>query len=289
MTLEYRQPQPPEGINTSNEHPLKEFVLLLAAVLLFIVVIVVSFGFAAHLLAPFIPFSAEQRVANLLVSQFNDERVAPDDSAMTRYLQGLAERVALAQELPDGMTITVHYIDDEAVNAFATLGGHLFFFRGLLQNIPNENALAMVMAHEVAHVKYRHPIKSLGRGVVTGTAIAVVSSAAGGSVVGEVLGGTGLLTALKFSREQEKQADEVAMQALARLYGHVGGADLLFSLLQQLHKHEGEPPEFFSSHPLTVNRIENIGATASRRSWPVTGVITPLPSVFGDWLVHSGE
>ncbi len=287
MSLEYKQVQPPEGINTSNEHPLKEFGLLLAAVVLFIVVIVVSLGLAAHLLAPFIPFSAEQKMANMFVSQLKDEHVTPDETAMTGYLQSLAERVAVAEGLPEGMTITVHYINDETVNAFATLGGHLFFFRGLLQNVPNENALAMVMAHEIAHVKYRHPIKSLGRGVITGTAIAVVSSAAGASIMSDVLGGAGLLTALKFSREQEQQSDETALQALARLYGHVAGADVLFNVLEQLHEHGGQPPEFFSSHPQTANRIESIAAMASQHNWPTTGVITPLPPEFGDWLKQS--
>ncbi len=284
MTLEYRQVQPPEGINSSKEHPLKEFGLLLAAVFLFIVVVIVSLGLAAHLLAPFIPFSAEQKMADMFVSQFKDEHVAPDDAAMTRYLQTLAQRVAMAERLPDGMTITVHYINDETVNAFATLGGHLFFFRGLLQKMPDENALAMVMAHEIAHVKYRHPIRSLGRGVITGTAIAVVSSAAGGSIVGDVLGSTGLLTALKFSRDQEQQSDETALQALAQLYGHGAGADTLFNVLEQLQEAGGQPPEFFNSHPQMANRIENIAAMANKQNWPTTGTITPLPPEFGGWL-----
>lgn len=286
MTLEYRQVQPPEGINTSKEHPLKEFGLLLAAVLLFVVVVTVSLGLAAHLLAPFIPFSAEQKMADLFASQMKEKAVAPDDAAVTRYLQTLAERVAVAEGLPDEMTITVHYINDETVNAFATLGGHLFFFRGLLQNIPNENALAMVMAHEIAHVKYRHPIKSLGRGVIMGSAIAVVSSAAGGTIVADVLGNTGLLTALKFSRDQEQQSDEAALQVLAQFYGHVAGADTLFNVLEQQQEAGGQPPEFFSSHPHTVNRIENIAAMANRQGWPTTGAVTPLPAEFGGWLKH---
>ena len=284
MTLEYKQVQPPEGINTSKEHPLKEFSLLLAAILLFIVVTIVSLSFAAHLLAPFVPFSTEQKMADLFATQMKDDQIAPDDAAITAYLQSLAERVVVAQGLPDDMNIKVHYIDDETVNAFATLGGHVFFFRGLLENIPNENALAMVMAHEIAHVKYRHPIKSLGRAVITGTAIAVVSTAAGGNIIGDVLGETGLLTALKFNREQEQQSDQAAMQALAKLYGHVEGANTLFDVLEQAHKDDSQPPEFFSSHPHTDNRIENITAMASKHNWLTTGAITLLPMQFSVWL-----
>ncbi len=120
--------------------------------------------------------------------------------------------------------------------------------------------------------------------MITGTAIAVVSSAAGGSIVGDVLGGTGLLTALKFSRDQEQQSDETALQALAQLYGHVAGADTLFNVLEQLQEAGGQPPEFFNSHPQTANRIENIAAMANKQNWPITGTITPLPPEFGGWL-----
>lgn len=254
---------------------------------MFIVVTIVSLSFAAHLLAPFVPFSAEQKMADLFATQMKDDQISPDDAAITGYLQSLAERVVVAQGLPDEMNISVHYIDDETVNAFATLGGHVFFFRGLLENIPNENALVMVMAHEIAHVKYRHPIKSLGRAVITGTAIAVVSSAAGGSIIGDVLGETGLLTALKFSREQEQQSDEAALQTLTQLYGHVEGANTLFEVLEQAHKDDGQLPEFFSSHPHTDNRIEHIVAMANKNDWSSTGTIMPLPPQFSAWLAET--
>jgi predicted Zn-dependent protease len=281
--VEYKQVQPPEGINTSQEHPLKEFGLLLAGVLLFIVVAIASLSFAAHLLAPFIPFSAEQKMADMFSGQMKDKQIPQNAVAVTRYLQSLAERVAVAQGLPDEMRITVHYIDSDTVNAFATLGGHVFFFRGLLQKMPNENALAMVMAHEIAHVKYRHPIKSLGRAVIAGTAIAVVSGAAGGDIVGDVLGETGLLTALKFSREQEQQSDEAALQSLVQLYGHVAEANTLFDMLEA-DEAEGQPPEFFSSHPHTEHRLENITVMASNHHWPTTGAITPVPPQFSHWF-----
>ncbi len=211
------------------------------------------------------------------------------DSDTTRYLQSLADRLAEAQQLPEEMTITVHYIADDTVNAFATLGGHVFFFRGLLESVPNENALAMVMAHEIAHIKHRHPIKSLGRAVVVGTATAVVSSAVGGNIASQVLGNTGLLTALKFNREQEEESDETALAAVARLYGHVGGSDTLFEVLKKAHEHEAQPPEFFSSHPLTNNRMDNIAVLAQEQGWPLTGALTPLPADFKHWLQQDRE
>jgi predicted Zn-dependent protease len=257
---------------------------LLVTVMSFVVVAILLISFATQLLVPFIPFSAEQKMADMFAGEMKSEHVQPEDAPLTQYLQSLADRLSKAEGLPADMTITAHFINDDTVNAFATLGGHVFIFRGLLESIPNENALAMVMAHEIAHVKYRHPIKSLGRGVVTGTAIAIVSTAAGGDIVGDVLGKTGLLTTLKFSRDQEQHADEEALASLFQLYGHVAGANTVFEVLKQAHKNDPNPPEFFSSHPHTDNRIDNLAAVAAEHEWPTKGKITPLPPQFKGWI-----
>ena len=59
----------------------------------------------------------------------------------------------------------MHYDASDTVNAFATLGGHVVIYRGLLEKLPNENVVAMVVAHEIAHIKHRDPVAALGRGV----------------------------------------------------------------------------------------------------------------------------
>jgi predicted Zn-dependent protease len=253
-------------------------------VISFVIAAILILSFATHLLVPYIPFSAEQSIADTFTVRMKEKQIQQGDAAITQYLQSLADSLAKTQDLPEEMSITTHYINTETVNAFATLGGHVYIFRGLLENVPNENALSMVMAHEIAHVKYRHPIESLGRSVIIGTAIAVVSSAEGSDIVDNVLGKTGLLTELKFSRAQEQQADETALASLFQLYGHVEGANSVFEMLKEAHKDDPAPPEFFSSHPHTNNRIENITAMATKHVWPTTGTITPLPPQFNSWL-----
>jgi predicted Zn-dependent protease len=284
MTLEYQQLQPPEGINTSTEHPLKEFAVLLSGVALFVIAAVVLFSLTAHLLAPYVPFSLEQRLAKVFIEEQKEGAAVTGHAELTAYLQSLADRVATAQGMPAEMPVAVHYVDSDTVNAFATLGGHLYFFRGLLEQLPDENTLAMVMAHEVAHIRYRHPIKALGRGVILGAAIAVVSLSVGSDVVGNVMGEAGLVTALTFSREHEAQADAGALASIAQLYGHLGGSTTLFELLQASHKDSAPEIEFFSSHPLTENRVEHIATVAKSNGWQITGALTPLPENFKAWL-----
>lgn len=278
--MKYSNPEIPEGINYSREHPLKEFFVLVFGVLLFFLSVVLVLGVLAETLAPYVPFSAELKIVSL---HQPDEDVEP--SPVQAYLQGLAERLAAAQGLPVDMPIQIHYVDSDVVNAFATLGGQIVVFRGLLEIVPNENTLAMVIAHEIAHVKHRHPIKGLGRAVVIGTTVAMFNGAAGNDIVSDVLGEAGLLTALKFSRGQEREADAEALQTLASFYGHVAGANEMLRLLQQQHDDTGlAAPEFFNSHPLTENRIEETQALAIRNNWPSTGKMVLLPQAYAQWL-----
>ncbi|MFC1602824.1 M48 family metallopeptidase, partial [Pseudomonadota bacterium] len=190
------------------------------------------------------------------------------------------------QALPPEMQITVHYMDDEMVNAFATLGGHLFMFRGLLEKLPNENAVAMVLAHEIAHIKHRHPIRSMGRGIIFGLAVTMVSSSLGNAMTDQVVANTGGLTVLKFSRDQEAEADQTALSSLHQLYGHVEGADRLFEVLEQ--EGEGEQlqmSEFFSTHPLSESRINDIHSFQAEHATTASRATAPLPDGYAAWLI----
>ena len=273
--MEYENPKIPEHINTSRENPLKEFSILLIATVLLVVVASLVLGFGGSWLAGKIPFSAENKIAGLYdISQHTANKTHPE---ITQYLQTLADKISKAQNLPAEMKITAHYMDDDMVNAFATLGGHLFIYRGLLEKLSSENSLVTLLGHEVAHVKYRHPIKSLGRGVLVSIAMA--------SIVGtdaQVLGDAGMLTILKFSRDMETQSDEEAMHTLHTLYGHLNGGATLFQVFHDMRveMNSEEPSEFFSTHPLDVNRIQNFSVVAQEKNWSEIGELTPLPNFF---------
>ena len=283
--MEYSNPEIPEGINTSREHPLKELLLLVSAAVGIIFLVVAGLTFLAEYLAGYIPFSSEQKLAALypVESRYESAQQRQAGERITTYLQQLAEQLARAEELPNEMRITLHYIDDDTVNAFATLGGHVVFFRGLLEKIPDENTLAMVMAHEIAHIKFRHPIRSLGRGVIVASALAVVSAAAGDNLSASVLQEAGLLTILHYNRRQESEADEVAIAALQTHYGHVAGATGLFRIFLKEEKEAQQLPAFLSTHPLSEERIRRLQQMASQNRWN-TADPRPLPAEFGNWL-----
>jgi len=271
--MEYSNPEIPEGINITKEHPLKEFFILTIGVLGAIAVAVVILSLLAEKLAVYVPFSVEQQ---LIPDNFFTE-IEENNNETAIYLQGLADQLARQIELPEAMQFTIHYSDSSIENAYATLGGNIYIYQGLLDLLPSENTVAMVVAHEMAHVYHRHPIIAMGRGVVIGLLLSAISGLSSDMFVGQVVSDAGVLTLLTFNREQEREADRTALEMLVKHYGHVEGADELFKLLHDRQTDEYERPLFLSTHPLSDERIVNIGEYAKEMGWTLTGETTPLP------------
>jgi predicted Zn-dependent protease len=268
--VNYENPEIPEGINVSDSRPLATLFKLSAALLGIGAVAIGVLLLVADRLMPLVPFRYEAAVAG---PAFAPE---PSDAPIESYLRELAGRLARAQELPKDITIHVHYNEGPLVNAFATLGGHVVLHQGLLETVPDENALAMVLAHEIAHVRHRHPIASAGRAAALGFALMLVGADAGSGMVQSAMSQGGTLTMLTFSRPPDAAADATALEALNRAYGHVAGADSFFrSMLKRAGS--SAPPVFLSSHPLTPQRIEALRALAAQRGWKTEGEITPIP------------
>lgn len=278
VKLENRLPE--EGINATRENPLREFAWLLGGSVAVLVAIVFVVSIAAQWIAPRIPYRYEARLAA------NLDLTAPPASAQARAaqveLQALADRLAARMDLPAGMSVRVGYRDEGTVNAFATLGGQTVFFRGLIRRLESEDAIAMVMAHEIAHLKYRHPAAALGRGVAVGVVLSVISAELGRSAAGGALGQAGMLTLLSFNREQERQADSEALRVLAAEYGHIGGAIDLFAAFSQLpgaqRSESMSVVEFAQTHPLTANRIAAVRQWAHDHGVSMDGPRRPLPA-----------
>ncbi len=241
---------------------------MIAGVLIITLVINLSFDW----LVRYIPFAYETQ----LVKKYEPgiEKTGEVDA----YLQNLADRVARVMELPADMKISVHYINDDTVNAFATLGGHIMVFRGLLEKLPSENALLMLLAHEIAHVKLRHPLRAMGKGIVLSTLFSLILGQSSDSV-SKLMSQTGMMTMLGFSREQEEKADEEGLQAVWRYYHHVGGSLALFEVLQkETQDSTGHVPALLRSHPQTAERMAHLRRLAQQHHWSLQGERRPIPA-----------
>jgi len=283
--IEYQDKQPPEGINTTNEHPLKQFFILLVSAFLLLLIVLFVLQFTGSWIAKRIPFSYEQRVVQQLEVPFGD---ADAPAEMVAWLNDLAARLIDKMPVPEGMSVTVHYSQEQTFNAFATVGGNLLFYQGILEKMPHENAVAMVMAHEIAHVLHRDPIAGLGGGIASMVALFALTGNAGTGMAGDMLQRSGVIASAQFTRRMEELADEAALAAVNALYGHVGGAETLFELISENGDAVDDMPlwleRFASTHPLSSDRIKAISERAKVEGWRVEGDLTPLPKDFQAWL-----
>ena len=276
--MEYSNPNIPEGINTTEENPLKDFFILSIGVLGVIFIAVIILSLAAEKIAVYVPFKTEQSLIPEVWTQTDPETGSETSKRTREYLQSLSDRLANHMQLPDEMEITVHYTEDDTVNAFATIGGHIFIFKGLMDKLESENALAMVMAHEMAHIYHRHPIIAMGRGVVIGLLLSAISGIRSDVFVGQVVGETGMIALLNFNRAQEREADITALDAVNDLYHHVAGTNDLFMVLMQENNADAvEPLAFLSTHPLTQDRIDDLLEYAQEKGWNTDAELTPIP------------
>lgn len=268
--MKLENPPQADQYDPEAEQPLRELAILLGGVLALSLVAVLVLAYFAGMLAPRLPFSVER--------DFMADRMTADPrfTAQAAELQRLADRIGAALALPPEMKLTLHYSDDMTVNAYATLGGHVVVFRGLISRVTSENALAAVIAHEIAHVRHRHPATAAGRGIAIGLAISMLSSTVGNTVAQRVMGTTGMGVLLNYSREQETAADEDALRAVAKVYGHLGGAADLFETLKKAHPDSEGGLELFRSHPYSDRRIEHVREFAARHGIPAEGPLTPL-------------
>ena len=231
---------------------------------LFAALIIIAIVTAPHWVK-LISHKAEREFVEPYVGWANKHLLDSSDPVLQAYIERLGTDVAASMDVPEDLDLRFFVIEGETVNAFTTLGGYIFVFDGLMAELDDENSLAMVLGHEIAHAINRDPLSMMGRGILLQIMITSLSGNGGidPSTTSE-LGFDLMLNA--YSREQEEDADELAVSALNRQYGHVGGATDLFETLQEAYGGE-EPPEILSSHPDTGDRIEMIRDMAKERGW----------------------
>jgi len=236
-------------------------------------VLVVVFQFSQWL-APYVPFAWERQLERQFVQQLIKQGETVD--AKQKALQRIADRLVQGMNMPSDITVQVYFVDSPTVNAIATLGGNIVIFQGLLDRLPSEDALAMVLGHEIAHVKNRDVLASLGGGVMVSLAASLLLGDAG--AVGKLVGDEVLFATLHYSREKEAQADLDAFEALVKVYGHGGGAKDLFDVFLDVEQESGgvKKSDLLISHPLTSQRFDVLDRFAQEKGWSVDLPRQPL-------------
>lgn len=184
------------------------------------------------------------------------------DAEVVSYVNQVSARVlqVASKDRPE-VKWKVHVIDDaKQVNAFATPGGYLYVYTGLILAADNEAELAGVMGHEAGHVTGRHSARQM----VDQFGLQTVASMALGQnpgALGQIAAGlVGQTTMLKFGRDMEKEADEYGAQYTSAANYNPQG---LVSFFQKLQAQEGNTPgvlKWLSTHPSSAERVRLLNA-----------------------------
>ena len=192
------------------------------------------------------------------------------DSQVAAYVRGVGTRLAgraAGPKYPYSFSVA----DYREINGCALPGGPVWINRGVLQAATNESQVAGVLAHEVAHVAERHAAGQLSKAMMANLGLGLLGAVLGnGGGAGAAQAAAGLLTNgifLKFSRDDEREADRVGLQLMRRAGWDGRGMVELFEILQrEARRNPGSVEQFFSSHPSPEDRIARLQAELGRNS-----------------------
>lgn len=182
-----------------------------------------------------------------------------DDRELQAYVTRIGESMAKTSERPN-LPWTFRIVDDPVVNAFALPGGFIYVTRGMLAYAENEAELAGVIGHEIGHVTAKHSVNQMSK-----QQLAQIGLAAGSILEPDIqkygqLIGTGLgLLFLKFSRDDEREADDLGLRYMVRDGYDPEMMDDIFQVFERMQQQSGSAlPSWLSTHPSPEDRIQRI-------------------------------
>jgi predicted Zn-dependent protease len=189
-----------------------------------------------------------------------------DDPLLQDYVSDLGMEIAANSERPN-LPWSFKILDDPAVNAFALPGGFVYVTRGLMTHLSSEAELVAVLGHEAGHVTARHGVNQMSKQILASVGLGVAAILDEDLADWAFLGQLGLgLVMLKYSRDDERQADDLGLRYSVRTGYDPNQMPEVFRVLDAISKVEGAGrlPNWLSTHPdsgVRAKRIEDEVAT----------------------------
>jgi predicted Zn-dependent protease len=222
----------------------------------------------------------EQTIGNRVMREVRIDPAFVDDPEISDYVKSLGNRLLGAAD-PPRRPIEFFVVQDDSINAFALIGGHIGMHTGLILLTRNEAELAGVMAHEISHILQRHQSRLYqGQGKyqlasLAALALAILASRGGGSQSSQVteaavMGASAIMMQgqLDYTREHEREADRIGLTILERSgYDPRGMVSFFERMLRANRLNEFKSaPSYLRTHPLTVERIADMQGRVERMS-----------------------
>ena len=219
--------------------------------------------------------STEAQIGRAIMRDIRRSGMVVEDPQITEYINEIGHRIAVQTNDGDH-DFTFFVVDDPRINAFALPGGYIGVHTGLIEASRNEDELAGVVAHEIAHVTQRHIARAIhasSRQSMLSTALmlgAVILGAAGGDAdivqAGMAVSqGTAVQQQINFTRSNEYEADRIGIQALTAAGFDAYGMASFFEVMsrQETSSPDSRIPDFLRTHPVTTERISEARARAT--------------------------
>ncbi len=219
--------------------------------------------------------AGEVRLGRRVAGQVEASIGLVNDPQLQEYVSDIGHRLAAVTERPN-LPWSFKVVEDPVVNAFALPGGFIYVTRGILAHFNSEAELAGVLGHEIGHVTGRHSAEQLSRAQATQLGLGVGSIFAPEIIAYGDFIGLGLnLAFLKFSRDDERQADDLGVRYMTREHYDARELTGVFTTLERVGEAAGGSslPSWLSTHPDPGERRQRIGRAIAAAGAPPGGTV----------------
>lgn len=198
--------------------------------------------------------NTEQKLGELFWEVFKKSEKEIRNTHVVNSIDSIVTQICSANKI-DRNKLKIHVLNKDDINAFALPNGHLIIYSGLILNSDNQEELAGVICHEIAHIELNHVMKKLVKEIGLSVLISMTTGNSSGEVIKET---SKMLSSSAFDRSLEKEADIKAVDYL--LNANVNPepfADFLYKLSDSEHA-ATKYLTWISTHPDSKERAEYI-------------------------------
>ena len=201
--------------------------------------------------------------------QFSADLGKHPDARLASYVSSVGQAVAKTSHRPQ-MPYSMHVLEANHVNAYTFPGGTMAVTRGILVEMESEAELAALLGHEVGHVNARHASERATKGMLAQAAVGLAAATVGNETTQQIVAGVGLVSATallaKYSRDNEREADQLGMDYAVAAGANPNGMIELMAMLNSISSQKpGALEIMFSSHPMSDERLKNAASRSDSK------------------------
>jgi predicted Zn-dependent protease len=222
----------------------------------------------------------EEKLSREFMEEVRRQFKFVDDPYIDKYVNDIGQKL-LKEFPPQPFTLHFYVVEQDVYNAFAGPAGNIFVYTGLIEAMDNEEELAGILGHEISHVACRHISQNVERagkiqiGTLAGLLAGILLGASGASgsatsavAIGSIAAGQSVF--LAYSREDERQADEVGIKALIGAGYPVEGLITMLKKIKAKDWYGDEVPSYLGTHPGVEERIVYLSRFIDSGAEPVS-------------------